>query len=85
NTSQTFSAAVDYTNTTTSWTTTTIQQVGTDAHWGAEMVYDYYLTQHSRNSIDNAGHKLISYADYGVGYQNAFWNGFWMTYGSGGG
>lgn len=85
NTSQTYSTATDYTNTTTSWTTTTIQQVGTDAHWGAEMVYDYYLTQHNRNSIDNAGHKLISYADYGVGYQNAFWNGLFMTYGSGGG
>lgn len=84
NTSQTFSLASDYTNTTSAWTnTTTIDQVGTDAHWGAENVYDYYLTEHSRNSIDNAGHKLISYADYGVGYANAFWNGFFMTYGSG--
>ena len=84
NTSQNFTSAIDYTNTTTSWTTTTIKQVGTDAHWGAEMVYDYYINEHSRNSIDNAGHKLVSYSDYGVGYQNAFWNGMFMTYGSGG-
>lgn len=86
NTTMAYSTAVNYTNTSTAWTnTTTIDQVGTDAHWGAEMVYDYYFTQHNRNSIDNAGQKLISFADYGVGYQNAFWNGFCMTYGSGGG
>lgn len=85
NTSMTYSAAVDYTNTSTSWTTTTIDQVGTDAHWGAERVYDYYLNEHNRNSIDNAGHKLISFVDYGVGYSNAFWSGAFMTYGSGGG
>lgn len=84
NTSTSTGAAVDYTNTSTAWTnTTTIDQIGTDAHWGAEMTYDYYLNIHSRNSIDNAGFKLISYADYGVGYQNAFWNSLYMTYGSG--
>ncbi|MBK7667551.1 MAG: M4 family metallopeptidase [Sphingobacteriaceae bacterium] len=86
NTATATSSAVDYTNTSTAWTnTTTIDQVGTDAHWGAEMTYDYYLSAHSFNSINNAGFKLISYADYGVSYQNAFWNGSYMTYGSGGG
>lgn len=85
NTATSIGSAVDYTNTSTAWTnTTTIDQIGTDAHWGAEMTYDYYMNVHSRNSIDNAGFKLISYADYGVGYQNAFWNGSYMTYGSGG-
>lgn len=82
-TSTNFSSASDYTNTTTNWSNTSILQVGTDAHWGAEMVYDYYLSEHNRNSIDNAGFKLISFADYGVGYANAFWNGVFMTYGSG--
>jgi hypothetical protein len=86
NTSTVFTSATDYTNTTTAWTnTTTVDQVGTDAHWGAEQVYDYYLSEHNRNSIDNAGYKLISYADYGVGYANASWNNFFMTYGSGSG
>jgi Zn-dependent metalloprotease len=85
NTSTVVSTSSDYTNTSTTWTTTTIDQVGTDAHWGAEMVYDYYLSQHSRNSIDGAGMKMISFADYGVGYANAFWNGLYMTYGSGSG
>lgn len=84
NTSTSTAAAVDYTNTSTAWTnTTTIDQIGTDAHWGAEMTYDYYLNAHSFNSINNAGFKLISYADYGVSYANAFWNGSYMTYGSG--
>jgi Zn-dependent metalloprotease len=85
NTATATSSAVDYTNTSTAWTnTTTIDQIGTDAHWGAEMTYDYYLSAHSFNSINNAGFKLISYSDYGVGYNNAFWNGSYMTYGSGG-
>jgi len=84
NTATSTGSAVDYTNTASAWTnTTTIDQIGTDAHWGAEMTYDYYLNVHSRNSINNAGFKLISYADYGVGYGNAFWNGSYMTYGSG--
>ncbi len=84
NTATSTSSAVDYTNTASAWTnTTTIDQIGTDAHWGAEMTYDYYWNVHSRNSINNAGFKLISYADYGVGYGNAFWNGSYMTYGSG--
>lgn len=84
NTSTSTSAAVDYTNTSTAWTnTTTIDQIGTDAHWGAEMTYDYYWNIHTFNSINNAGFKLISYADYGVSYGNAFWNGSYMTYGSG--
>lgn len=84
NTSTSTSAAVDYTNTSAAWTnTTTIDQVGTDAHWGAEMTYDYYYGVHNRNSINNAGFKLISYADYGVSYGNAYWNGSYMTYGSG--
>lgn len=86
NTATATSSAVDYTNTSTAWTnTTTIDQIGTDAHWGAEMTYDYYKAIHNFNSINNAGFKLISYADYGVSYNNAFWNGSHMTYGSAGG
>ena len=75
NTTMSTSTATDYTNTSTAWTNTTIAKVGTDAHWGAEMTYDYYLNAHGRNSIDGAGFKLVSYANYGVSYGNAFWKG----------
>ncbi|WP_166921324.1 M4 family metallopeptidase [Flavobacterium poyangense] len=60
-----------------------------DAHWGAEMTYDYFSLVHGRNSFDNAGAKIKSYVHYNLvaaGYpdnNNAFWNGSVMTYGDG--
>lgn len=60
-----------------------------DAHWGAEMTYDYWSAVHGRNSYDNAGAKIKSYVHYNLvaaGYSsnnNAFWNGSVMTYGDG--
>ncbi len=59
-------------------------QYATDAHWGAEMTYDYYFYHFNRNSIDDAGQKLLSYVHYDVNYVNAFWDGTSMTYGDGG-
>ncbi|PBQ31322.1 hypothetical protein CNR22_05945 [Sphingobacteriaceae bacterium] len=79
-----YSSASDFTNTTSNWTSTGVDQGATDAHWGAEMTYDYYLNEHNRNSINNAGFKLLSYVHYTVGYTNAFWDGNRMTYGDGG-
>ncbi|PWB28409.1 M4 family metallopeptidase [Flavobacterium sp. HTF] len=60
-----------------------------DAHWGAEMTYDYWSAVHGRNSYDDAGAKIKSYVHYNLvaaGYpnnNNAFWNGSVMTYGDG--
>lgn len=62
-----------------------------DAHWGAEMTYDYWSAVHGRNSYDDAGAKIRSYVHYNLiaaGYpnnNNAFWNGSVMTYGDGSG
>jgi len=78
-------AAADFTNATTSWTTTGFDQAATDAHWGAEKTYDYFFNQHGRNSINNAGFKLLSFVHYQTNYQNAFWDGQRMTYGDGNG
>jgi Zn-dependent metalloprotease len=58
-------------------------EVATDAHWAAEMTYDYFWNVHNRNSIDSLGYKLVSYVHYDVGYANAFWDGEVMTYGDG--
>lgn len=54
-------------------------------HWGTEQVYDYYHHVHKRNSFDNKGSVLKSWVHYGENFNNAFWNGTWMTYGDGDG
>jgi Zn-dependent metalloprotease len=58
-------------------------EYATDAHWGAEMTYDYFWTKHNRNSIDNAGFLLKSYIHYSTNFTNAYWDGTRMTYGDG--
>lgn len=79
-----------------SWISTS-QRAGVDAHYGAEKVYDYFLNTHNRRGIDgNGGPAYYTSADgvtglvsskvhYGVSYNNAFWNGSYMTYGDGDG
>jgi len=78
-----YGSAVDFTNSTTSWTAVNVDQVARDAHWGAEVTWDYYSIKHGRNSLDNAGFKLLSYIHYSTNYANAFWDGSRMTYGDG--
>lgn len=73
----------DFTNTSATWNITGTNQAATDAHWGAEVTYDYYNIVHARNSIDDAGLALLSYVHYDVNYDNAFWDGQRMTYGDG--
>ncbi|RYY87100.1 MAG: T9SS type A sorting domain-containing protein [Chitinophagaceae bacterium] len=56
-----------------------------DAHWGAGVVYDYWLAKHNRLSFDGNNAKIKSFIHYGPAYDNAFWNGSVMTYGDGSG
>ncbi len=78
-----FAAAVILSNDSNYWHDTLPYKYSTDAHWGAEQVYDYYLNIHGRNSLDDKGFVLRSYTHYGVNYANAFWNGQFMAYGDG--
>ncbi len=73
----------DFTNNSSTWSSTGIDQVATDAHWGAEKTYDYYNTTFNRNSIDDNGFTLLSYVHYDTNFTNAFWDGQRMTYGDG--
>lgn len=73
----------NFTNTSSAWNLGGVDKYATDAHWGAEMTYDYYLVKHGRNSINNAGFRLDSYVHYDLNYGNAFWDGQRMTYGDG--
>jgi Zn-dependent metalloprotease len=50
--------------------------------------YDFYMSYHGRDSIDNAGMDLVSTTRYcpdagNCPYVNAFWNGSQMVYGNG--
>lgn len=87
NNAQTYTGAVDFTNTDTLWNNVNASQdeVAGDAHWGAEMTYDFYMQKHNWNSYDNMGSKMLSYVHYGTNYVNAFWDGVRMTYGDGDG
>ncbi|WP_417939039.1 M4 family metallopeptidase [Flavobacterium sp. RS13.1] len=86
----------NFTDADNNWTATEYNNTNKDngaldAHWGAEMTYDYWSAVHGRNSYDNAGAKIKSYVHYNLiaaGYSsnnNAFWNGSVMTYGDGSG
>lgn len=79
--------SVDFTDADNYWdnVNANLDEVATDAHWGAEMTYDYFSLEHNRNSIDDAGFTLLSYVHYDNNYANAFWDGQRMTYGDGNG
>ncbi len=54
-----------------------------EVHWATEKTYEYFLNTHGRNSLDDNGMTLYSWIHFGTNYNNAFWNGSWMTYGDG--
>jgi Zn-dependent metalloprotease len=61
-------------------------QYATDAHWGAEMTYDYMFKRYNRNSIDNNGFKIKNYVHYNTkSFANANWDGSRMNFGDAGG
>jgi Zn-dependent metalloprotease len=55
------------------------------AYDAAGHTWDFYYSLFERNSLDNAGMKIIQTVHYGTNYQNAFWNGKQMVYGDGDG
>lgn len=55
------------------------------AYDGAGHVYDLYLKQYRRDSLDGKGMTLISTVHHRNKYNNAFWNGSQMAYGDGDG
>lgn len=55
------------------------------AHNNAIMTYNYFFNNFNRDSIDDNGMTLRSRVHYGYQYNNAFWNGYEMTYGDGDG
>ncbi len=54
-----------------------------DAHYFTAKVYDYYKSTFGRNSWDNNGGSVTNVVHYLTKFNNAFWNGSFMTYGDG--
>ncbi len=57
-----------------------------DAHWGAEMTYDFWKNIFNRNGFDDNNGMIRSYVHYQqtiASLNNAYWNGSFMTYGDG--
>ncbi len=85
-----YGSAVEFTDNDNNWTAAEYNNAAKDnaaldAHYGAQMTYDYWMTKHNRNSYDGNGAKIKSYVHYSNAYDNAYWNGSVMTYGDGSG
>ncbi len=61
------------------------QSAGVDAHWGAAVTYDYYSSNHNRQSVDGNDLRITSSVHYKRNLVNAYWNGAQMLYGDGDG
>ena len=84
----------DFTDANNNWTAAEMSsdedQYALDAHWGAQVVYDYFDTAHGRDSYDDNDSAIVSYVHFGTDYTNAAWVSFtnkrgFMIYGDGGG
>ncbi|MCB5170099.1 M4 family metallopeptidase [Streptomyces bambusae] len=64
-----------------------LETAGADAHYGAQLTWDYYKNVHGRNGLRNDGVAPYTRVHYGNAYVNAFWQDscFCMTYGDGDG
>jgi thermolysin len=73
------------------------QRAAADVHWGASRFWDYLRDVHGRDGLDGLGgpgtkrsadrttRLISSRVHYGVSYNNAFFNGLYMSYGDGDG
>jgi Zn-dependent metalloprotease len=76
---------LQYNNSSTTWNLAGLDQYALDAHWAAEMTYDYYFNTYGRDGLDGAHYFLTSYVNEGPGFGNAFWDGATVHYGDGDG
>ncbi|GAA3816786.1 M4 family metallopeptidase [Streptomyces phyllanthi] len=82
-----FTDADDKWGTGTASSSSTDQNAAVDAHYGAQVTWDFYKNVLGRNGIRNNGVAAYSRVHYGNAYVNAFWSDscFCMTYGDGAG
>jgi len=56
-----------------------------DAQYFSNIVYNFYKSHYNRNSFDGKGGTIMNVVHYKQSYNNAFWNGAFMSYGDGDG
>lgn len=59
------------------------ETIGADTHFAACYAHDYYRFVHGLNGINGYGYQLFNRTNYGYNYNNAFWNGYSVTFGNG--
>lgn len=82
-----YDLAVDFTDADNIWDNANDEKddAAGDTHWGMEMTYDYFLTEHGLDGFNNQGAQTLAYIHYDENYFNAFWNGQFLTFGDGSG
>ena len=82
-----FGSAVEFTDSNNYWNNTNAQMndAATDAYWGLQMSYDYFMQQHNRDSYDDSGSAILAYVHVGTNWFNASWNGQFIRFGDGSG
>lgn len=82
-----FGSSVHFTDNDNTWNNINadLDQVATDAHWGAEMFYDYFDSLHGRSSYDGQDGAIRIFVHYGNNFDNATWDGVRARFGDGGG
>ena len=84
NESTNYNDAVDFIDNDNYWDETlNDDDVAFDVHYGAEMTYDFFYNWFGRNSYDDNGAPINSFVHFDVNFDNAFWDGYSMTYGDG--
>jgi len=63
----------------------TRNRAAVDAHYGAQMTYDFLKDVLGRDSLDGKGEKLVSNVHISNNFVNAYWDGTQMNYGDGDG
>lgn len=59
------------------------ETIGSDTHFAACYSHDYYRFIHGLQGINGYGYQLFNRTNYGYNYNNAFWNGYSVTFGNG--
>lgn len=54
-----------------------------DAHIFSKDIYNFFKNRFNRNSFDDNGGTIMNVVHYQENYNNAFWNGMFLTYGDG--
>jgi len=56
-----------------------------EVFWTTRNAYEYFLTTFDQAGFGNNNTPIHSWVNYGTNFNNAFWNGTWLTFGNGDG